>query len=676
MQDRGPTQSPRHGRPHRLSLVVVAVVAAFSLLAPVLPALATGAPTSAGDPAHVVRAATLAANADGGSVRVLLELDAEVAPESVLSPAGVRIQRARIARTAAQLAREMRDVGVRVTRDFATVPFVAAEVPTDALDDLLASGLVADVTIDHEYRPALATSTQLVQADRMWTSGLTGRGSAIAVLDTGVDRSHPFIRDRLVAEACFSASDGAVRSLCPNGAARQVGPGSARACTGSDGCFHGTHVAGIAVGRGTSSFGVAPLAELIAVQVFARRRDGGGDVTSSSSLLAALEHVYSLRDSYDIAAVNLSVSGLKPNGQPYTTTCDTEDAALQTMVAQLRTAGIATIAATGNEGLTGGIGRPACLSSVIAVGSADAAGVSGYSNNHPTMTDLLAPGEAIRSSVPDGGYGRAGGTSMAAPHVAGAFALLREQRPTASVATLLADLKATGLPVSDVRDGAAYQRPLIRIHAAAGTPPPFTAPTACAGRLVPDAGFADVVSRIHRPAIDCTAWYGIALGSRPGVYRPAGTVTRAQMATFLARTIEAAGGELPAGEGRFDDLAGSVHTNSIERLAAAGVVQGAATGRYDPEAAVTRAQMGSFLARTFAFVDGQDLPVPAAPFRDIEGNVHAENIARIAGAGFAQGTGPTTYAPANPVRREQMASFLTRMLERFAGDGRITPPTI
>jgi subtilisin family serine protease len=653
--------------------VLVAVVAAFALLTPVVPAVATSDPVAEDGSRHVGQAASIAASADGGSVRVLIELAVETAPEPVLAPASVRTQRARIARSASQLAREFRDVGVQVARGFETVPFVAADVPTDALDDLLASGLVADVSVDLEYRPALATSTRLVQADRMWGSGLTGRGTAIAVLDNGVDRSHPFLRDRLVAEACFSESNGAVRSLCPSGAATQIGPGTARACTGSSGCFHGTHVAGIAVGRGTNTFGVAPLAELIAVQVFSRRRDGGGDVTSTSSLIAALEHVYSLRDTYDIAAVNLSLSGLKVNGQPYTTACDAEDPALQAVVAQLRTAGIATIAATGNEGFTGGIGRPACLSSVIAVGSADAVGVAERSNNHPTLTDLLAPGEAIRSSVLAGGYGVASGTSMAAPHVAGAFALLREQRPAASVAALLEDLKATGLPVTDVHDATPYQRPLIRIHAAAGTPPPFAAPTACAGRLVPDAGFADVVSRIHRPSIDCVAWYGIALGTR-GEYRPADTVTRAQMATFIARSIDAVGGDLPDGEDRFDDLAGSVHTDNIERLAAAGIVQGLATRVYDPEGEVTRAQMGSFLARAFAFVDGRDLPVTAAPFRDIEGNIHADNIARIAGAGFAQGTGPTTYSPANPVRREQMASFLTRMLERFAGDGRVTPP--
>ena len=199
--------------------------------------------------------------------------------------------------------------------------------------------------------------------------------------------------------------------------------------------------------------------------------------------------------------------------------------------------------------------------------------------------------------------------------------------------------------------------------------------TACEGRPVPAPGFTDIAGNVHEAAIRCVVWHGIAQGTSASTYAPGNIVTRAQMAAFIARTIAAAGGQLPAGQGQFNDVDGNTHEEHIERLAAAGIVQGVGGGRYAPAATVTRAQMASFLARTFEFVDGEPLPVVATPFTDIAGNTHEENIARVSGAGFAQGTTPTTYSPANGVRRDQMASFLSRMLERFAADGRVTPPS-
>lgn len=77
--------------------------------------------------------------------------------------------------------------------------------------------------------------------------------------------------------------------------------------------------------------------------------------------------------------------------------------------------------------------------------------------------------------------------------------------------------------------------------------------------------------------------------------------------------------------------------------------------------------MASFLARTFDFVDGQELGTTS--FTDIADNTHEHNIARIAGAGFAQGTTPTTYSLDGGVRRHQMASFISRIVERFARTG-------
>jgi hypothetical protein len=197
--------------------------------------------------------------------------------------------------------------------------------------------------------------------------------------------------------------------------------------------------------------------------------------------------------------------------------------------------------------------------------------------------------------------------------------------------------------------------------------------SACEGRAVPSAEFRDTAGNTHQRAIDCIVWHGIAQGTSPTTYAPVQPVRRDQMASFIARTVEVAGATLPQGRNQFTDLGGNTHRDSIERLAAAGIVQGVGADRYAPGASVTRGQMGSFLARAFAFVDGEQLPVAETRFTDIAGTTHEDNIRRVAGAGFAQGRTPTTYAPGDDVRRDQMASFLTRMLERFADDGRLTP---
>jgi subtilisin family serine protease len=125
-------------------------------------------------------------------------------------------------------------------------------------------------------------------------------------------------------------------------------------------------------------------------------------------------------------------------------------------VANLRSAGIATVAASGNDSYVNATNYPACLSSVVSVGntgldSTGADAVFRQSNSAPFLS-LLAPGTEILAAVPGGGRERHSGTSMAAPHVAGTFALLRQAHPGVSVDQALGALIVTGQPVTDDRD--------------------------------------------------------------------------------------------------------------------------------------------------------------------------------------------------------------------------------
>jgi hypothetical protein len=126
--------------------------------------------------------------------------------------------------------------------------------------------------------------------------------------------------------------------------------------------------------------------------------------------------------------------------------CDADNAARKAAIDNLRSIDIATVASSGN-GYSSGVSAPACISSAVGVGATDDDDhVLSFSNVAPFL-DLMAPGGAITSSVPGGGTASFDGTSMAAPHVAGAWAVLKQASPSATVSDLLALLRGTATPV-------------------------------------------------------------------------------------------------------------------------------------------------------------------------------------------------------------------------------------
>ena len=431
-------------------------------------ATGVGAPTAHAAPGksgpHVD---ALGARADAdGHVRVIVHLNTDSALVAADARGRSLTKRERIAKAARGILDRVHPHARRGVTRFKHLPFLAMDVTPAGLDQVLASPESLTVYADRLARPLLADSAPLVGSDAAFNAGFSGSGQAVAVLDTGVDRTHPFLSPRLVSEACYSSTVSSLgaTTVCPNGTAQQTGVGASAPCS-VDGCDHGTHVAGIAAGNDASSTGVARDASIIGVQVFSRFDSSSTCAPSpapcvlsfTSDQIRGLERVYELRNDFNIAAVNMSLGG----GE-FTTICDSEPA--KVAIDLLRGAGIATIVASGNDGFTNAISAPACISSAISVGSTSKSdAVSGFSNS-ATLVDLLAPGGAIRSSVPGGGFATFNGTSMATPHVAGAFAVLKSSQPTAGVDALLGALSATGQSVTDTRNG--LVRPRIDVAAA------------------------------------------------------------------------------------------------------------------------------------------------------------------------------------------------------------------
>jgi subtilisin family serine protease len=429
-------------------------------------------------PSHLVhRAATT------GSVRVIVQVGGPAMPEATLpGDVAVAAQRQTIATAQSAVLSRLAGVRHRVLRQYTTVPFLAVEVDAYALTVLeRLRGLVVTVEEDVLHRPTLAQSVPLVQAPSAWGAGFSGGGQVIAILDTGVDKTHPVLAGKVVEEACFSLGADLAPGAgdCPNGLSTQMGPGSGVPCTYAPSvCRHGTHVAGIAAGAS----GVAPGAQIMAIQVFSRFTGpfycaGGEDPCArawTSDIVAGLDRVNAIRGTRSFAAANLSLGF-----GTFTTTCDAFDSASKAMIDALRAAGIATVVASGNDGYVNALSSPACISTAISVGSTTDGGPGGtpvnraslFSNAAPFLS-LLAPGQVITSSVPGGGFAAFEGTSMAAPHVAGAWAILKQLQPSAGVTGILATLRNTGLPILDPGNGIVFPRIRLFNALAALIPPP------------------------------------------------------------------------------------------------------------------------------------------------------------------------------------------------------------
>ena len=412
-----------------------------------------------------------------GSVPLIVGLSAPIAPESSpTGPGDLDHQQQRIGAVQDHLLGDLAGVATEGVKRFEMIPYLALTVDARGLAELMRSDPVITVEEDVALLPALLDSVSLIEADTLHTGRTNGTGFTVAILDTGVDKSHPFLDGgKIISEACYSTNRPVVHatSACPGGVAESTAAGSGVACD-YPGCDHGTWVAGIAAGKdgtgakGGTLQGTAPGASVIAIQVFSKF-DGPETCDPDekcirsyvSDQLKALERVYALRDTYNIAAVNMSLGG----GWP-AETCDS-DSALTASIDNLRAVGIATVISSGNNGYDGATSYPGCISSAITVGASDKQDKLWSGSNHADGVDVIAPGVAIQSSILEGAYKAGNGTSAAAPHVTGCFALFRQRRPKASVTAIEKALESAAT-VSISRGG--ISKPRIDCHAALVAP--------------------------------------------------------------------------------------------------------------------------------------------------------------------------------------------------------------
>ncbi|OLF18015.1 hypothetical protein BU204_08555 [Actinophytocola xanthii] len=322
-----------------------------------------------------------------------------------------------------------------VTRELPSIDAVALnadkgsktwETLTDGTTTRRTAGGIEKIWLDGKRQSTLEHSVPQIGAPTAWEAGLTGTGTTVAVLDSGVDQTHPDLADREVAEHNLTDSPDAV-----------------------DRVGHGTHVASIVAGTGAKSDGrfrgVAPGTRILDGKVL---NDEGWGL--DSWIIAGME--WATEQSADV--VNMSLGGED------TEELDPLEEAVDTLSAEH---GTLFVIAAGNAGPNPGtIGSPGSAAAALTVGAVDRDDeLARFSSRGPRVgdggikPDITAPGvDIVAARHADGtigepvsdGYTALSGTSMAAPHVAGAAALLAQQHPDWTGAQLKAALSASARP--------------------------------------------------------------------------------------------------------------------------------------------------------------------------------------------------------------------------------------
>ncbi|MEO6082656.1 MAG: S8 family peptidase [Umezawaea sp.] len=316
---------------------------------------------------------------------------------------------------------------------------------------------VRKVALDGPMRADLDHSVPQIGAPEAWQAGYTGRGTSVAVLDTGIDATHPDLADAVTEAKDFTGS--------PSGTDDKVG--------------HGTHVASIITGNGARSAGkyqgVAPDTRLLVAKVL----DDTGNGTESG-VIAGMEWA---------AAQGAKVISMSLGSPPSGGKDPTRDAVSESVNRLTAQSGALFVVSAGNSGPTSGsIGSPGVADAALTVGAVDRAdALAGFSSRGPRggdgaiKPDITAPGVDIvaaraangRIGTPaDDGYVALSGTSMAAPHVSGAAAILAGRYPDWTPAQLKSALMGSARPGEQL---SVYQQGAGRVDIAKAVSQPVRA---------------------------------------------------------------------------------------------------------------------------------------------------------------------------------------------------------
>ncbi|MFH0890107.1 MAG: S8 family serine peptidase [Candidatus Aenigmatarchaeota archaeon] len=308
-----------------------------------------------------------------------------------------------------------------VKQEFSIIPAIAMDVPKSKLKSLASLGFVKKISIDHKIFALRNNAIPITASDvAMNTYGYNGTNIKIAIIDTGIYNHSEFqTPNRIVLQKCFTLG------ACP--------PNNANTSNNAtDDYGHGTHVAGIAAGEGSASYGrgSAPNATIIAIKVLDSSGSGW-----DSDVISGMQ--FAVDNGANIISMSL---GAYITGDCY------DDSGTSLAVDNATNMGVVVVIAAGNNGtFSSSIAAPGCAKTAITVGAtAKTDAIASYSsigptNDNRTKPDIVVtggsgatcPGTMIISTYPtnlaSSGYVCESGTSMATPLVSGIAAMLMEK---------------------------------------------------------------------------------------------------------------------------------------------------------------------------------------------------------------------------------------------------------
>ena len=329
------------------------------------------------------------------------------------------------------IASHAKSTGADVLGIYPIGNIVSVEISKDMLDELTKSDDIKNIWPNKKVYPVLDKSVPQINAQDLWSEGLRGAGVTIAILDTGIDKTHLMLKGKVIKEEVFSGT-----SLTPCGS-------------------HGTHVAGIAAGTkayGGSYDGVAPDAKIMSGKVLGETGECYGywdQIIAGINWAVDPDGNPSTDDGADVISMSLGGAHSDPFGPASMAIKDAVDA------------GVPVVVASGNCGPCSpcegyiGVSTPGVSPYAITVGAVNdyneyACFSSGeYVEGVGIKPDVVAPGVAIMSSVPGNRYESWQGTSMATPHVAGAAALLIQANPQITPEQIKAIFEYTATDLGD-----------------------------------------------------------------------------------------------------------------------------------------------------------------------------------------------------------------------------------
>lgn len=594
----------------------------------------------------------------------------------------------------------IKKVDGQVLSIFKTIHGVSVSVREDQIPFLRQGKNVKSVQFDQEVTidsQVTDWGIEKVKADVAQKSGLSGAGVKIAILDTGVDMSHPDLR--ISGGKCFISED-LTQNICSSYA---------------DNNGHGTHVAGVIAAQDNTIgvVGVAPSSNIYALKVL--NHEGIG---TTSSIIAGIE--WAITNKIDI--INLSL------------TTPTSDNAMKEIIDTAYKKGILVVAAVGNNGNSFGntdtVEYPAKYSSVIGVGSINRNNVRVPTSATGLGVEVVAPGYQIYSTVPknydtDGlqdGYTWMTGTSMAAPFITGLLATYKENYPEKSNVELrellIQNAVDLGNPGKDNWYGYGLAQAIISTRQASLDFNPtllssengvvtFELPSMNEntqsynvyrdGKKVKtnatETSFIDYVlagsyryqfsqnfkdgresglslpvnvqvegpifkdlpnANWHTPYIVYLTSKSIVSGYDNSTIRPNELVTRAQAISMIGRALELDGTKRQT---VFSDVASSSFASGYIDAAYKGkIINGFSDGTIRPNQPVTRAEMAIMLANAFSLVEQGNLS-----FSDVTSNVSGhEAIRKIATAKITQGFADGTFKPHQFMTRADFSVFVAK----------------